>query len=202
MPKALDLIGKKFGRLQVVQKLDARDKFRKIVWECKCSCGKTAFVNTKNLRTKNTQSCGCLRMDKCRTHGMSKTRIYKLWVGMVNRCHNPNNPNYPNYGAKGISVCKRWRNFENFIADMGERPEGMSIDRIKNSKGYTPRNCHWATDTEQALNKNTTRFITYRGEKLCVSHWAKKLGMRHDTLTLRLNAGWSVEKALTTPVRK
>lgn len=202
MPKALNLIGQTYGRLLVISKLSTRDRYKKVVWECRCSCGAIAHVNTKNLRTKNTQSCGCLHMDTCTTHGMSKTRIYKLWVGMVNRCHNPNNPNYQNYGAKGITVCKRWRNFENFMVDMGERPPGMSIDRTNNSKGYTPTNCKWATDAEQALNKTTTRFVVYKGEKLCVSHWAKKLGMRHDTLTLRLNAGWPIEKALTTPVRK
>jgi hypothetical protein len=133
---------------------------------------------------------------------MSKTKIYKLWVGMVNRCNNPNNPNYPRYGAKGITVCKRWKTFENFIADMGERPAGASIERIKNSKGYTPKNCKWATNLEQTLNRSNTRFITHNNKTLCVSHWAKNLGMRQDTLAYRLKKGWSVEKALTTPVRK
>lgn len=199
MPAALDLVGTRFGRLVVMGKAAERDKFRKVVWHCLCDCGTKTDVNTKNLRTNNTRSCGCLHRDTATKHGMRNTRIYRIWVGMKSRCADPS---LPNYGQKGITVCKRWGKFENFYADMGDVPPGMTIDRVDNTKGYSKANCRWATKTTQSVNRTCTKFVTFRGETLCVSHWARRLGIRQDTLSYRLRKGWPIEKALTTPVKE
>lgn len=189
MGKPLNLIGETFGKLKVISKLDQRDQNAKVLWACQCSCGNSTNVNTKNLRTGNTRSCGCLHKETITKHGMRNTRTYRIWVSLKHRPYN-------------APVCKRWAKFENFLADMGEVPEGLTIDRINNAKGYSPKNCRWATHLQQTLNRSITRNITYQGKTQCLSHWAKEIGMRHDTLTHRLNAGWSIEKALTTPVKE
>lgn len=198
MPKALDLIGARFGRLVVLTKLTERDIYKKVVWHCRCDCGNEVDVNTKNLRTANTQSCGCLWRERISTHGMRNTRIYRIWTSMKSRC----NSDIPNYGGKGIGVCKRWLKFENFYADMGDPPDGLTLDRKNNSKGYSPANCRWADKMTQTLNRTNTKFLTFKGETLCVSHWARRLGIRQDTLSWRIRSGWPVKKALTTPIKE
>jgi hypothetical protein len=135
------------------------------------------------------------------THGQSKTPTWRTWAGMRNRCNNPNNQKYPAYGGKGIKVCERWGSFENFVADMGERPSPKhSIDRIDNTGHYTPENCRWATPTEQANNKSTNRCVTFLGESLTVAEWSRRTGIPYFTLMYRIKAGWSAERALTEPV--
>lgn len=120
---------------------------------------------------------------------------------MLQRCHSPSAKDYPRYGAKGIAVCDRWRfSFENFFADMGHRPTGKSIDRIDNNKGYEPGNCRWATIKEQNRNVSTNRYIEYAGERMLLIEWAERLGMKAVTLHSRLREGWTIERALTTPV--
>jgi hypothetical protein len=121
---------------------------------------------------------------------------------MIQRCHNPSNSSYPGYGAKGISVCQRWRdNFINFYEDMGPRPSNLhSIDRIDNNKGYSPCNCRWADRDKQQSNKSTNKNVTYNGVTKCVAHWEKALGMNKGTLRERFKRGWSVEQAIETPV--
>ena len=197
MPAALDLIGHRFGRLVVLQKETVRDRYGKVVWHCQCDCGNCTDVNTKDLRTGNTRSCGCLFRETIVAHGMRNTRVYRIWAGMKVRCSSPKSL----YRAKGITVCKRWEKFQNFYKDMGDPPVGTTLDRKNNLKGYSPSNCRWATPATQTLNRLVTRFITYQGETLCVSHWARKVGLRQDTLSWRIRSGWSVEKALTTPVK-
>lgn len=125
---------------------------------------------------------------------------YCSWQNMKTRCTNPSHAQFKDYGAKGITMCSRWEKFENFLADMGERPEGRTLDRIDNDKGYEPGNCRWATAKEQAREKR--RNLTHNGITLSVTDWAAKLGIKQATLNARLNRhGWSVEKALTTPAR-
>lgn len=199
MPKPLDLIGQKFGRLLVLEKLQQRDAHKKVVWRCKCDCGKLHDINTKSLRSSNVQSCGCLRTEKATKHGMRNTRTYRIWNQMRNRCENPNHIYYRLYGGKNIKVCSRWKNFKNFYADMGAAPDELTLERVNGSKGYSKANCKWATRKQQAINRSSTVFITFQNETYCVSDWARKIGIRQDTLRYRLKQGWSIEKALTTP---
>lgn len=118
------------------------------------------------------------------------------------RCRNPNNRDYPHYGGRGITVCERWDNFETFLADMGIRPKGMTLDRVDNSKGYSPENCRWATRAEQSQNTRKTSFITYQGETRTVTDWAKISGISRDTLQARITIlGYTPEQALTKPVK-
>ena len=153
------MIGKRFNRLVVVSFAGIKDQRRQ--WLCKCDCGNETVVITKRLNSGHTRSCGCYARDqwskRCldmRTHRMTKTRTYKSWQSMKDRCLNPKATRYPQYGAKGITVCKNWRDsFEQFLADMGERPAGRTLDRIDNAKGYEPSNCRWATYFEQTHNR-------------------------------------------------
>lgn len=131
--------------------------------------------------------------------GYKESRTYKSWRSMRNRCRNPKAPIYKKYGARGIKVCERWDSFENFLVDMGERPEGKTLDRFPNGKGdYEPGNCRWATPSEQARNTSFVRIIEFNGERMPQCDWAKKIGLHRTALGLRLKK-WPLEKALTTP---
>lgn len=147
------LIGLRFNQWIVVAATGTR------YWHCKCDCGVERKVCDSSLKSGLSVSCGHDRphqvSERVRTHGLSKTIEYKIWGGMVNRCHNPKNSSYPRYGARGVSVCEQWRRFENFLADMGPRPSPLySIDRYPNNDGnYEPGNCRWATAKEQVRNR-------------------------------------------------
>jgi len=131
---------------------------------------------------------------------MSATSTHNVWDSMVQRCTNSNRKDFARYGGRGITVCERWLKFENFLADMGERPAGLSLERRRNDEGYSKGNCYWATVKQQNRNTSANRFLTHGGETLCVSAWAERLGMNDITLNARLRRGWSVERSLTTPV--
>lgn len=128
-----------------------------------------------------------------------QSRTYTCWCNMRARCENPRNSSYANYGARGITVCKRWRKFSNFLADMGEAPIGLTLDRRNNNRGYSKTNCHWITRGEQQRNRRSNRLLTYKGRTMHADSWAAVLGIAKSTLSCRLNSrGWSVERALTT----
>jgi len=131
-------------------------------------------------------------------HGMSNTRIHNNWSNMISRCTNPKNPCYPRYGGRGIGVCKRWMVFENFYEDMGDPPEGMSLERKDNNKGYHPDNVVWDTRTSQANNRRTNKMITYNGKTQTMAQWSRETGIHQDILYKRFKRNWSAEKALTT----
>ena len=130
--------------------------------------------------------------------------VLAVWRSMIHRCHSPNSTSYKYYGAKGITVCKRWRDsFETFCADMGPRPHGREIERIDNDGPYSPQNCRWATRREQAQNKSNSRLLTYEGRTQTMAAWARDLGVHPSALLYRLNKpGWTLEQALTTPKPK
>lgn len=159
----IDLTGRKFGRLTVLEYAETRGKT--IYWLCQCECGNKKLVQGNLLKNGQTTSCSCHRKETCsktgkaaKTHGMSETPTYNSWECMRARCYNPHNASFKYYGGAGITVCDRWKNsFENFLADMGERPEGTTIDRIDAGGNYEPSNCRWADAKTQALNKNWGR---------------------------------------------
>jgi hypothetical protein len=204
--RAIDLTGCQSGRLTVISRAEnsIRGQAR---WNCVCACGNKRIVASASLVKKTTKSCGCLMREIVsklnRTHGMRKTPIYGAWFSMKHRCLNPNNPFYHHYGGRGISVCPRWlENFENFLEDMGDRPEGMSLDRIDVNGNYEPGNCRWATWKEQQNNRRDNRFIEFNRKTQSLAAWGRELGIHEDTLRWRLKTGWSVEKAFTTPADK
>jgi hypothetical protein len=200
-PNFVDHAGKPFEDL-TAEKYDETSR----KWRCRCICGKVVYVFPSNLVRHNTRSCGCLRgrfnRRVLKKHGMTGTPTYKTWVNIKTRCQNEDNPAFDKYGAKGVTLCRRWQCFENFLADMGERPgPGYSIERRKNAKGYTPSNCRWIPKGEQARNKTTNHRITVNGETKLLADWARILGCPHTTLLTRLRNGWSEEATVTTPIR-
>ncbi len=163
----IDESGNRYGRLTITG-LSEKQPGRKLYWLCKCDCGNISDVRGDHLRAGTVKSCGCLCVDHCRkglaaTHGEARDRgptaEYRIWAGMLGRCVNPRRPEFKNYGGRGISVCVRWRKYENFLADMG-RCNGLTIDRIDSDGNYEPGNCRWATLTEQARNRRTNK-LTY-----------------------------------------
>lgn len=163
----VDLTGQTFGRLTVIERAES-DNRHNHKWLCRCTCGETRSVIGYNLTSGLTKSCGCLHREMStglghwrRTHGKRHTPTYRTWLDMIQRCTNPNNPRYTDYGGRGITVCERWRSFENFYADMGDRPgAGYSLDRIDNDSGYAPGNCRWATAEVQQRNKRRSLSFT------------------------------------------
>lgn len=198
MPKIIDLTGQRFGLLTVVR----RDRLPSGVaaWLCKCDCGGERVVRGGHLTEGAIKSCGCVKSSGNTQHGQYRSPEWVCWMNMMQRCANPNNPAYDRYGGAGIGVCERWMSFENFLADMGKRPDGMSIDRIDNDKGYLPDNCRWANDMTQARNRKIVVELEFDGRKQGVSEWADELGIKASVIHTRLWRGWSVEKALTTPI--
>lgn len=130
-----------------------------------------------------------------------KTKIYYVWLSMRKRCHTPSCKDYVNYGGRGITICARWNVFENFLEDMGEKPVGMSLDRINNDGNYEPGNCRWATPKEQTWNSKRVKLITFKGETKPMRVWDKELGFSVGTLRSRLMRGMSVEDAMLAPIR-
>lgn len=182
----LDLTGQRFGALVVLHEGATRSGWR-TTWTCRCDCGVTKAISRGSLRSGRVTSCGC--QQGRRTHLMAGTRIYKLWAQMRNRCSNPNDPGWLLYGGRGITVCDRWRSFENFYADMGERPPGTSLDRMNNAGDYEPGNCRWATASEQARNKRSNIYLTHDGVTRTLTDWARAAGIRPSTFLGRYRRG-------------
>lgn len=208
MPSVIDIAKKRFGRLIVLGRAD-NDCSGDVYWLCKCDCGKQTIVRSRSLRNSDTRSCGCLRKEialTILTHGHTKnkksSRTYNSWNTMVQRCTNPVNTHYHSYGGRGIVVCNRWMKFESFLEDMGERPIGCQIDRIDNDGNYCLSNCSWVIPRVNSRNKRNNYLITHNDKTQCLSAWAEEYGINCKTLFSRIRRGWSVDKALTNPVRK
>lgn len=200
-----NLSGSRFGRLLVLDEQSTRAKDNSDwVWSCVCNCGGNVRVRAKSLKKGTTRSCGCFQRESASkvntTHGLSKSKEFMSWAAMHTRCTNPNQESFANYGARGISVCERWNSFENFLADMGPKPSPRhTIERMDNERGYNPTNCRWATRAEQNTNTRQNRYLTFKGKTMALSQWAREVGLTGSALTARLNRGWSIDDALTTP---
>lgn len=188
--------GDRFGQVTVISHPDS-GRPRRV--EVRCDCGVVKAMRADYVR--QAKSCGCLtalaRLSANTTHGKSGTLAHKSWTSMIYRCENPTHKSYPNYGGRGITVCERWRSFENFFADMGERPAGMALDRIDNSKGYSPENCKWVTPKDNANNRRSSRVIEAFGERLTLKQWATRFGIGPQTISKRLAAGWGPETSVS-----
>jgi hypothetical protein len=200
--KVIDITGQKFNRWTVIKRVE-NDSKGHAKWLCQCDCGNYGTHNSTRLMQEYTKSCGCFKNDNPSNyrHGHAQKRIsptYNTWAGMKARCTDPKNQAYKHYGARGIKVCERWMTFANFLEDMGEKPEGTSLDRIDHSGDYCKENCKWSTHLEQARNKRSNRNISFNGETLCLMEWAERLGLNVSSLAERLDK-WPLEKALTTP---
>lgn len=199
-----NLVGQTFGRLTVVE-LANKNKHGAVMWLCRCSCGKPHILVGHSLTSGGVTSCGCLRGDTPawnRSHNMSGTPQYRVWRTMWTRCANPNSKSYEHYGARGIKVCERWQSFENFYADMGDKPSPLhSLERIKNDEGYSPENCKWATKAEQVANKRNNRHLTVEGVTLTITEWARRVGCTQVALANRIDEqGMTPEQAVKTPI--
>ena len=133
-------------------------------------------------------------------HGKSYSRAYSVWESMLSRCSNENHTAYENYGGRGITVCPQWGTFLGFYADMGDPPEGMSLDRRDNDLGYSPENCRWATNIQQARNNRRSNFITAHGVTLTLAEWSERTGIKSHTINARIRKGWSAEEAVSSPL--
>lgn len=204
--------GTRFGRLTVIAECEPSANRGGRHYFCQCECGEATSAAGEFLLKGNKSSCGCLAIDllvsRSLKHGHVKngkngSRTYTSWVQMRQRCLNSNHTFYSEYGGRGITVCERWlHSFENFLADMGERPEETSLDRIDVTKGYSPENCRWLSQKGQCRNKRDNLLLTYDGKSLCASEWAEITGITASTIRKRHRAGWDVQRTLTEPMRK
>jgi len=195
------MINNKFGRLTVL-KFAGKSKGN-LLYECRCDCGNIVIKRGSHLRRHEVKSCGCFRKDKAyenigrpKTHGQSKTPTYRSWTAMKFRCLNSNHIAYPQYGGRGITVCQRWLRFENFLADMGERPVDMTLDRINVDGDYCAENCRWAYPKDQSRNRRNNHLLTFNGQRRTITEWSEISGIKKTTIRERLNRGWTTKQAL------
>lgn len=202
-----DLCGIRFGKVVVVERAGSTSAGQ-ATWKCQCDCGIEKAIRGADLRNGHTTSCGCYGQMirsaagvKARNgHGMSRKPIYAVWSAMKERCQNTHHRYYKDYGGRGIKVCERWEKFENFFADMGDVPTGLTLDRYPNNNGnYDPTNCRWSTWEQQQNNRRDTIKIKFDGETLSVAQWARRIGISAAGLRYRLSNDWPMAMALTFP---
>ena len=213
--KSKDLTNQRFGRLTAI--CLHHNEGGRWHWMCRCDCKTELVVGANALLMGNTKSCGCLKIetsgDTRRTHGQSDGPLYDTWLNMKSRCFNPKNNHFHLYGKRGITICRGWMNFGNFFRDMGNPPNGMSIDRINNDGNYScgdcvecmandwPMNCRWATKEEQANNNRANVILEFNNKSQTISQWAQEIGISYSALSSRILRGWTIEESLTQPTR-
>lgn len=206
MPERISLVGQRFGRLFVIKDGAMVDGYGRSV--CLCDCGREVVVRSGNLKSGCTASCGCFKREatlaRFTTHGQGaagrQSGAYLAWQAMKQRC-SPRAIGAKNYFERGIRVCERWESFKNFFADMGERPPGMTIERIDNDGIYEPSNVRWATTIEQARNTRRNKIITVHGITGCVAALAEHFGVNRYTVYHRIYMGWELDRAFDVPVK-
>lgn len=193
-------IGLRFGKLTVVERVRG-------FWRCLCDCGATRLVSSTNLKNGNYKSCGCERRARAATlnyqHGLSKTGTWNAWQAMIKRCNISTTLDHEYYGGRGITVCERWRRFENFLLDMGQRPDGMTIERIDVNGNYEPSNCKWIPSNQQSDNTRRSFRITIDGAVRPLAVVCRERGLNRRRVYQRIAVlGWEVERAITEPARR
>ena len=210
--RSIDLTGQKFNRLTVLHR-DETSSTAHSKWVCLCDCGKTCSVAGGNLKNGHTKSCGCLNSERVIarnkagiTHGDTKTRLYRSWCSMWTRCTDPACASYIRYGGRGIKVCAEWEDyfkFREWALSVGyDYDAKLTIDRIDPDGDYEPSNCRFLTQQQQNATKRNAVRITYDGKTMCLREWAREYGINYLTFYNRLQNGWSIDKALHTPVRQ
>lgn len=202
MPEIKDLTGQTFGRLKV-ERFSHLDKHHKGHWLCRCKCGAAVDVETHQLKSGKTKSCGCwkneLNSKRLKTHGENSTHLYWVWSGIIQRCTNPKNKGFPIYGGRGICICDEWRySFPAFRlwALVNGYEDGLSIDRIDNNGDYCPDNCRWTDRRTQNSNKRNNHRITFNGKTQTVTEWAEELKTSHEVICRRAARNWPLDKPL------
>lgn len=184
-----DLSGMQFGRLTVIQ--EHGSKRQKRFWLCKCECGNITIVSTDCLKSGHIKSCGCFRKDKLiernQKHGLSKSRIYHIWLSMKERCYSKNSKSFCDYGARGISICDDWKVFDNFYkwAIANGYDDTLTIERVNVNDSYCPENCTWIPKADQAKNTRRSVIIEIFGIKKTLSDWVRFMGWSYGKYTQR-----------------
>lgn len=198
-------IGNKYNRLFIVKKANKKNNYVAI-----CDCGNVGEYYIYNILSGHTKSCGCLAKEelikRSKTHGLSRNEpLYRIWLDMKRRCNNKNRKAYKNYGGRGIKVCDEWANdfnvFYTWAIENGWK-QGLEIDRRNNDGNYTPDNCRIVTILINANNKSTNVFISFKGERLTISEWARRYKISPLALYSRIKNNWDMEDALTLPIKK
>lgn len=183
-----DLTGIRFGNLVALKLI----RTTPTIWECQCDCGRVKNILSGNLSGGYSKTCGCAQIKSAKSRaihnhaGYTNSRTYQSWGNMISRCSNPNNKSWPHYGGRGISVCKKWRIFKNFLRDLGECPPGMVLDRKNNNDGYSKSNCKWSTRTESSTNRRITVFVVVDGVRMSGAEAARRLMVNYRTLMFRI----------------
>ena len=211
MGKSIDLVGCHFGRLTVIEKTNQK-KYGKTLWRCLCECGNLKYATSSGLKSGDVKSCGCMQketqlknLDKYRKHnikhGMSNSRLYRIYYDMTSRCYRKSINGYENYGGRGIRVCNEWIgefgfiNFMKWAIENGYN-DSLTIDRVDSNSDYAPCNCRWATRKEQANNTRATIFLEYGGERHTISEWSELTGIGRNIIYSKFKKGISVGRAL------
>lgn len=194
------LAGRRFGKLLALSALP-RTNFRKQQeWKCLCDCGREHVVVRQSLRSGASKSCGCAGSratigDRVRTHGRTRTPLWNTWIGMRQRCEDANFKGWANYGGRGIRICDRWREFQNFEADMAPTyKKGLTIERDDVNGHYEPANCRWIPMAEQSKNRRTVRRLETPWGIMCAADAARKIGVTSSTFRERLDKGWTGDR--------
>ena len=211
MPKKQDLTGMRFGRLVAIEPV-GQAKNRSVLWRCKCDCGGERIVTQGNLHMGSVRSCGCLRKESMQraqkmtiTHGESRTRLYNIWHGAIDRCEREGAYGFKNYGARGIDVYGPWKEdfkaFKKWALENGYADD-LQIDRIDTNKGYSPDNCRWVTRTENGNNKRNNVIRTYHGVTDTLANLCRMFGKSYHLVQQRVLKGMSIEEALEKPSKR
>lgn len=197
--------GTKFNDLTVIRKTKEKSN-ESYLWLCRCDCGNEVKVKKWNLTSGNTKSCGCLKMESVKkmnqkntTHGMTRTKLYRVWESMKRRCDSDKAERYPNYGGRGITYCDEWKEFSGFHkwAKNNGYKEGLSIDRIDVDGNYEPGNCRWVTLEEQSFNKTNSRKVPYKDKELTIAELAKETGKTYHLLYQRIvKLNWNINESI------
>lgn len=201
---SIDRAGRKYGRLTVLERAPRVVGRTNLRWLCRCECGMETVVDGNELARGGIKSCGCLRRERFLKHGMTGTKVYQAWLHIRSRIFDKRDARYMDYGGRGLTLEPEWAaSFEAFYSEIGDPPsDDHTIERKDNSLGYLRGNCRWATWLDQANNTRKNVFLDFEGRRMTTSQWAREVGLSPHTLFMRITKyGWSVERALSTPVR-